>query len=282
MATVLEIVKKSTDFLAGKGVENARFNAESVIGYALALNRMQLYVQFERTLSEPELEKIRPLLRRRAAREPLQYILGETAFHGLVLKCDRRALIPRSETEYLVELIVKRCEDPKPTFILDLGTGTGALALALAKIFPAAVVTAVDASEDALTLARENAAAAGIAERVRLFKTDWFAGLPEGERFDLIVANPPYLTSAELAETQAEVREFEPASALVAGDDGLSDLRTILRDAPGRLAPRGLLALETGIAQHAELKRLSERTGLTGFESALDLTERDRFVFLRA
>ena len=135
MPTLLEIIKKRTDFFSAKGVENARLNAELLLGYALGLKRMELYLQFERTLSEPELEKIRPLVRRRGQREPLQYILGETEFSGLRLKVDRRALIPRPETELLVEKIGQRLQ-PAPAAIIDLGTGSGAIARISAEISP--------------------------------------------------------------------------------------------------------------------------------------------------
>lgn len=282
MSSLLDIIKKSTDFLATKGVENARFNAEWLIGHALGLKRMQLYVQFERELLEPELEKIRPLLRRRAAHEPLQYILGETVFCGLSLKCDRRALIPRPETEYLVELILKRVEDEPPRSILDLGTGTGAIALALAQAFPEAAVTAGDLSPDALALARENANATGLGERIHFLETNWFSGLPSEARFDLIISNPPYLTPAEVQEASAEVREFEPLTALVAGEQGLDDLSQLIAQSQSYLNSGGWLALETGIAQHGELQKLAERAGWARFESVRDLTDRDRYVFARA
>src|SRR5688572_718231 len=140
MLTVLEIIKKTTEFFAAKGVESPRLNAELLVGHGLGLKRMQLYLQFERLLNETELEKIRPLVRRRGQREPLQYILGETDFFGLKLKTDKRALIPRPETEYLVELLVTRLAAATPKRILDLGTGTGAIALALAKQFSEAHV----------------------------------------------------------------------------------------------------------------------------------------------
>lgn len=280
MTSLLDIIRKSTDFLAGKGIENPRFNAEWLVGHALGLKRMQLYVQFESMLLESELEKIRPLLRRRAAHEPLQYILGETVFAGLVLKCDRRALIPRPETEYLVELLVERLRETPPAEILDLGTGTGALALALAKAFPDARVTAVDKSEEALSLAGENAATTGLGDRVQFLKSDWFSAVDAERKFALIAANPPYLAEHELNETRPEVREFEPHGALVAGADGLDDIRIILRSAVNHLAEGGCLALETGIAQHAELRKLAENAGLVGFESVKDLTDRDRFVFM--
>ena len=280
MITLLDVIQKSSDFLGGKGVEGARLNAEHLVGHALGLKRMQLYLQFERVLTEPELEKIRPLVRRRSQREPLQYILGETEFSGLKLKVDRRALIPRPETEYLVELIGARLESPPPR-ILDLGTGSGALALALAARYAGATVTAVDASPDALALAAENATATGLAPRVRLLESDWFQAIAPTERFELIVSNPPYLTAEETAETAPEVREFEPRGALQAEEGGLADLKRILAAAPGWMAAGGALALETGIAQHAALQRLASPSDWASVESIKDLTGRDRYLWLR-
>ncbi|MFZ5495513.1 MAG: peptide chain release factor N(5)-glutamine methyltransferase [Verrucomicrobiota bacterium] len=277
MLTVLEIIKRTTGFLDKHGVESARLNAELLIGHALGLKRMQLYLQFERPLTEAELEKVRPLVKRRGSREPLQYIVGETEFCGLKLKVDRRALIPRPETEYLVEIVAGRLV-AAPAAILDLGTGSGALALALAARFPAARVTAVDRSAEALALAGENAAALELASRVRLLASDWFAGLPAGERYDLIIANPPYLTESELAEAIPEVREHEPRAALVAAQDGLADLVHILRKARVFLAPGGLLACETGIAQHARLREAAAADGYARTESLRDLTGRDRYL----
>lgn len=279
MLSVLEVIKKTTEFFAGKGIESARLNAEHLIGHALGLKRMQLYLQFERPLTEAELEKIRPLVRRRAQHEPLQYILGETEFHGLKLKVDRRALIPRPETEQLVERVVAACVVP-PARILDLGTGSGAIGLALAQAFPTTAVTATDLSEDALALARENAVACGVAERVRFVRSSWFENVP-AESFDLIVSNPPYLTERETAETALEVRGFEPLPALTAKNEGLADLLTIIAGAGNYLTPCGLLALETGIAQHAALTEAAGAAGFESIESQRDLTGRDRFIFAR-
>ena len=278
MLTVLEIIKKTTEFLAAKGVESPRLNAELLVGHGLALKRMQLYLQFERILTEPELEKIRPLVRRRGQREPVQYILGETEFYGLKLKTDRRALIPRPETERLLELVIARCQTP-PVRILDLGTGTGAIALALAKAFPAASVTAVDLQPDALALAAENSDYAGLPGRVSWLCSDWFERVPADVRYDLIVANPPYLTADEVAHASPEVREFEPNSALLSGgNEGLEDLTRIVTGAAARLAAGGLLALETGIAQHPALLALAAQTGFATAESHQDLTGRNRFI----
>jgi release factor glutamine methyltransferase len=281
MQTVLDILKKTTDFFASKGVDHPRLNAELLLGHALGLKRMDLYLQFERPLTEQDLEKIRPLVRRRVQREPLQYILGETEFCGLRLRVDRRALIPRPETELLVEKIIALLSSAAPAEILDLGTGSGAIALALSRAFPSARVTAVDSSEACLALAGENATAAGLMERVHLVQSDWFSAFPSGQVFDLIVANPPYLSPAEVAETTPEVRGFEPTTALAPKDglDGLEDLRRIIAAAPPFLRAGGLLALETGPAQHTELLALTTTAGFVRSSSEQDLTERDRFVF---
>jgi release factor glutamine methyltransferase len=280
--TVLEIIKKTTDYLAKRGVESPRLNAELLIGHALGLKRMQLYLQFERPLAEPELSRLRPLVKRRGEREPLQYIMGSTEFCGLTLKVDRRALIPRPETELLVE-IARGLGAVPPARVLDLGTGSGAIALALAQYFPAAEVTAVDLSADALALARENAAATGLDGRVAWVQSDWFAALPAGrEPFDLIVANPPYLTPAEVAEAEPEVRQHEPPGALSSGADGLEAIAIILREARGRLRAGGWLALETGIAQHARILALAAEAGYARTESRPDLTGRDRFILAAA
>ncbi len=278
--TLLEVVQKTTDFLAAKGVESARLNAELLIGQALGLKRMQLYLQFERVLAEAELERIRPLVKRRSLREPLQYIIGETEWSGLSLKVDRRALIPRHETELLIDLIGERLK-VSPTRILDLGTGSGAIALALAKRYERAAVTAVDSSTDALALAAENSIALALNTRVEFVQSDWFGALKPEEAYELIVSNPPYLTDEETAAAEPEVRVHEPVSALTAADGGLADLRVIVAGAPQFLKPGGLLAMETGIEHHAGVMRMLTDAGFVEVESVRDLTDRDRFVFAR-
>ncbi len=278
MHTVLEIIKKTTDFFATKGIESPRLNAELLVGHALGLRRMQLYLEFERPLSEPELEKIRPLVRRRAQHEPLQYILGETDFFGLKLAVDRRVLIPRPETEQLVEQVIAARCGSAPARMLDLGTGSGAIALALAHSFPAASVLAVDTSIDALALARENAARTGLDGRVLFQISNWFDAIPAGT-YDVIVSNPPYLTAEETAQTSPEVRNFEPVGALTAADDGLADLTQIISAAPRHLAASGLLALETGIAQRERLMAEAKSAGFSRVEAKQDLAGRDRFLF---
>jgi len=279
MLTVLDIIRKTTEFFQTKGIETPRLDAELLLSHALGMKRMELYLQFERLLTDAELEKLRPLVRRRGTREPLQHIVGDLEFANIVIKTDRRALIPRPETEELIELVARAVSAP-PRRIADLGTGSGAIALALADRFPEAIVTAVEISGDAAALARENAARVPAGARVSIVVGDWKSVLNSGP-FDLIVSNPPYLSVEDVAAAAPEVREFEPHGALVAGDKGRAALEEIIRMAPGALAEGGLLALETGIDQHQALLNAAEGAGFATRESVRDLSGRDRFLFLK-
>lgn len=278
MLTVLEIIRRTTEFLASRGVESPRLSAEHLVGHALGLNRMRLYLEFERPLTEPELVRIRPLVKRRSQREPLQHILGEVDFAGVRLKVDRRALIPRPETELLVEVVASwAVENPPVARIADLGTGTGAIALGLAERLPSVTVLAVDREDAALTLARENGAARSCGARVEFVRSDWFTAMPAAP-YDIIVSNPPYLSEAELVDVAPEVRDFEPRSALVAAEDGLGDLLKIISGAGEHLRRGGLLALETGPSQHAALIAAATAAGYSKVEPRRDLAGRDRFI----
>lgn len=281
MITILEVIRRSTEHLEQRGTPNPKLDAEWIVAHSLGMGRMDLYLQFERPLTEDELAPMRPLLRRRGNREPLQYVLGETDFAGLCLTCDCRALIPRPETERLFEILTSE-QGPEPARILDLGVGSGALALALARFHPAAEVVAADASKDALALAKENATAHDLAERVRFFQGDWFNAVPLEEKpFELIVSNPPYLTEDEWAEAELEVRGYEPKGALVAEDAGAAHLLEILAQAPNHLAPSGLLALETGIEHHPCLKKAADQAGFADIQALSDLSGRPRFFLAR-
>lgn len=279
MLTVLDVVQRSAAFLESKGVENGRLNAEWLIGSALGLDRMKLYMQFDRPLAEKELTEMRSLVGRRAKREPLQYILGNAPFHEITLKVDHRALIPRPETEQLVELILGSVEPHDQAIrVLDLGTGSGAIALALAFALPLAEFVAVDQSEEALSLARENAFFCGLQNRVSFLQSDWFEAIESGEKFDIIVSNPPYLTEAEFLSSEPEVQDHEPKKALFASEEGLADLKRIVREALPRLRPGGELWLETGVTHRAELVNLCSSTGYVSAEGIDDWSGRERFV----
>ncbi|MFP4157563.1 MAG: peptide chain release factor N(5)-glutamine methyltransferase [Opitutales bacterium] len=279
MLTVRDIQARTVAFFTERGVPNPKLDGDLLIAEVLGVRRLELYLDIDRPLTAAQLDALRPLVKRRANREPLQYILGYSEFCGMRLKVTPDTLIPRPETEELVEHLRERCVKA-PRSILDLGTGSGALALALAALYPDAQVTATDQSEAALDVARENARTFVPKSSIQFSQGDWFEALGPDARFDLIVANPPYLTDLEMESAEPEVAVHEPASALVAGPDGLRDLKAILARAASRLEPGGLLALETGTAQHASLDALAEKSGLRG-ESLKDLSGRPRFYLAR-
>jgi len=275
MQNLLDTLKKATDFLARKGLPQARREAEHLLAGGLGLKRLDLYLQFERLLTEVEVQRLRDMVVRRGQREPLQHILGQVEFRDLMLKSDRRALIPRPETEELIDHALKLFPAEQAVRVLDLGTGSGAIALALAAERPLWQVHAVDLSLDALALAQENAVACGLAERVQFHRSDWWSDV-QGE-YDLIVSNPPYLTEEELATAEPEVKQFDPLTALVAPAAGLADLNKILTGAGAHLRAGGWVLCETGIAQHPALEALSVQLGYTHLQGLQDLSGRPRF-----
>ncbi len=278
MQTLLEVLDKTARFFEAKGLENPRLNAELLFAHVLECKRLDLYLRFEQPMSEGILDTLRPLVARRSRREPLQYIIGETDFFNSNLKIDDRALIPRPESEEMVEMVTGKLTE-SPQSILDLGTGSGALALALARHYPQANVLAVDNCARALELANENIAAAGLAGRVETILSNWFERL-EG-KYSLIISNPPYLGKEEWESAQPEVREHEPRTALVAENSGLADLEKIIEGVASFLSPEGLVALETGPEQHGFLTEIAAKAGFSEIESKKDLGGRDRFLFLR-
>ncbi len=275
MLSIRDIQQKTVDYFTSKGVPNPKLETDLLIAHVLGLKRLDLYLDIHRPLTEAQLDMLRPMVKRRASREPLQYILGYSEFCGMRLKVSPATLIPRQETEELIELIRDRIVKA-PLRILDLGTGSGAIAIALANLYPEATVTATDQSNAALDIARENAQRFVTKNPIQFQQGNWFDAVDPSLRYDLIVANPPYLTEAEMASAEPEVAAHEPASALVAGPDGLDDLRRIISQAPAHLAPGGWLALETGIAQHPALDALCSGVNLRG-ESVSDLSGRPRF-----
>ena len=271
MLTIADILRRSTDHLAARGAEQPRLHAERLLAHALAMERVELYMHLDRPLSPAELDAARALLARRAGGEPLQYVLGEWGFRRLTLRVDRRALIPRPETETVVERCLALLDGLAAPRVLDVGTGSGAIALAIADEHPGARVTAIDVSEDALALARENAARTGIA--VELVHHDLFAGLP-GEAWDLVVANPPYVRDDELASLGAEVVEWEPGVALV--ERGHTE--ALVRDAGEALRPRGALVLEIHADAAADVVALLEAHRYVEVAVTVDLAGRNRVV----
>jgi len=243
---LLEVLRGAETYLAERGVENPRLNAEHLLAHALGLKRMELYLQFDRQLTESERAPLRETVKRRGAREPLQHILGTAEFHGRTFACDKRALIPRPETEQLVEIALEIVKGKASPQILDIGTGSGVIAITLALEFTAAEVHAIDLSTDALALAAANAERHELTDRMRFHQADL---LPPGEiKFDLIVANLPYIPADEITSLSPEVRH-DPLAALDGGPDGLDLIRRLIDTAPERLTPGGALLLEIGAGQ---------------------------------
>ncbi len=258
--TVLEVIQKSTEFLAKKGVESPRLQIELLLAHVLKMPRMKLYLNFERALTAAELDTVRELVKRRGQREPLQHIMGSTSFCGLEIAVNRHVLVPRPETEILAELGWQflSATNSQPSTALDFGTGSGCLAITVAKMCPAAQITALDVSVEALDVAKRNAAHNGVEERIQFVLGDGFGALSAGSCFDLILCNPPYIPTAELATLQPEVRNYDPRVALDGGPDGLDFHRMLGSRAAQFLKSGGKLMLEFGDGQADAARRILE------------------------
>jgi release factor glutamine methyltransferase len=295
--TVLEAIQKSAEFLTKKGVEPSRLQAELLLAHLLKLPRMKLYLNFDRGLTPSETDALRESVKRRGQREPLQHIVGSTSFCGFEIAVNRHALVPRPETELLAELgwqFLKQLSEGRVTRVpiqndgdsdnsslraLDFGTGTGCIAIALAAKCPGVIITAVDVSAEALALAQQNAAANQVAERIEFLQGDGFAAFQSEGRvtrvpiqndgdscnsslrkweFDLIISNPPYIPSAEIATLEPEVRDHDPRAALDGGADGLDFYRKLATEAKPFLKPDGKIMLEFGDGQAEAIKSIFE------------------------
>ena len=276
---VLEVLQSTTVYFENRKVESPRLSAEHLLAHVLGKTRMDLYLEFERQLSEMELAPLRDLVKRRGQGEPLQHLLGTVEFCGQTFSIDRRALVPRPETEQLCELLVSEIRDQKSAVkIVDVGTGSGVIALSLAKQFPKAEIFAVDVSDDALSLARENAARLGLRDRVQFQKGDLLENF--NERFDLIAANLPYVSVHDRNLLAREVL-YDPEVALFAGPRGDELLRSLIEQAPSRLNPNGLLGLEIGINQAEGLAEVLRQKNYHDIRTKKDYSGITRFLLAR-
>ena len=275
--TVLEVLQATTAYLKKHNVENSRLNAEHLMAHALGRKRIELYLDFERELTETELGPLRELVKRRSEGKPLQHLLGNVEFCGLTFLCDRRAMVPRPETEQLVELVESRIEN-RESRIVDVGTGSGVIAISLAAKFPGAKILAIDISDDALALAQENAAMLNLKDRVQFLKSRLLENV-EGA-FDLIVANLPYISTQDRRTLSREVLH-DPEVALFAGKRGDELVRELIDQAPTRLHPGGRLALEIGLGQSETLLSALAEKNYRDICSKNDYNGVTRFIFAR-
>ena len=275
--TVLEVVQAMTAYFNKHTIESPRLNAEHLLAHVLGRKRIELYLEFERDLTESELAPLRDLVKRRGEGEPLQHLLGTVEFCGHVFLCDKRAMVPRPETEELVELLKSQIRNSKSR-ILDVGTGSGVIALALAMKFPEAEIFAVDISDDALALARENAAKAKLADRVRFVKSNLLENV-EG-CFEVIVANLPHISTQDRQSLSREVLH-DPEVALFASAQGDELVRELIAQAPSQLRPGGMLALEIGIGQSEALLSALAEKNYRDISFKNDYSGVKRFLFAR-
>jgi len=263
-AEPLELVRQATVLFRRRGIDAPRLCAERLLAHVLNLERKDLYIRREAAVPVEATALFAELVRRRLEHEPLQYLLGHTEFWSLKILCDRRAFIPRPETEHCVEAALELARRHSHPAAADLGTGTGCIIAALATELPGADLFASDISQGALALARENLQRLGLADRVTLLEGDLarpFLDAGLAGSLDIVVCNPPYVAEADLGALQPEVRLFEPHSALRAGADGLCLYRRLLAEVPPLLKPGGALVLEIGDGQSEAIRRLANRTG---------------------
>jgi release factor glutamine methyltransferase len=277
--TVLEVLQSTTGYFQKRNIDSPRLNAEHLLAYVLDRKRMELYLDFERRLREPELAPLRELVKRRGLGEPLQHLLGTVEFCGRSFRCDKRALVPRPETEQLVELLISHLKSKIAySRVVDVGTGSGVIALTLAAEFPKAEVVGVDISEAALLLAHENAERLDLTDRVRFLRSNLLESVQPD--VDLIVANLPYVSTEDRQNLSREVLH-DPEVALFAGANGDELLRQLTAQAPSWLRPGGMLAMEIGIGQSEALVAALAEKNYHDISTDKDYSGVIRFLFAR-
>ncbi|NOX66994.1 MAG: peptide chain release factor N(5)-glutamine methyltransferase [Chlorobi bacterium] len=280
MLTVLESINLSTDYLEKKGIDSARTNAELLLASILKCKRLDLYMSFNRPLSDAEKIKYREYISRRGTFEPLQYIVGDVEFYGITLKVNKSVLIPRQETEILIEEIINAVNHEDEIKILDIGSGSGNIALALAKNLPNAEVIGIDVSEEAVELAKRNAELTDLSTQVKFSKLDIFDfDISEAkDKFDIIVSNPPYVSDEEYQTLQKEIIEYEPSLAVTDSADGFKFYEHITNISKTLLKDGGKLFYEIGKGQAEKVISILEQNGFSDIKVKKDYAEIERVV----
>jgi len=279
MHTVLELLNLTANFFEQKGIESARLNAELLLADILRCKRLDLYLSFDKPVKEEEVDNYRAFVKRRGNREPLQYILGYVEFYGLTFLVNKNVLIPRQETELLIETILKTTDKEVHLNILDIGTGSGIIAVTLAKHLPNAKIFAVDKSDDAITVAKQNAVAHNVAQQITYLQNDVLkSSLPMDKKIDIIVSNPPYVSLNEFQSLQKEIIVHEPNFAVTDFSDGLTFYREIIESSKNYLNENGKIFFELGAGQSAQVKALFELHNFSSIEIRKDYSNIDRVI----
>ncbi len=291
--TVIEVIKKSSEFLAKKGVESPRLDSELIVANVLGIQRLQLYLNFDKIIPPEKSEVIKEMIIKRGKRIPLQHILGNVGFCGVNIKIDKRALIPRPETELLVESTISLLKGIESPIVLDFGTGSGCVAIAIAKHINSVKIIAIDKSKDALELARENAKLNNVDDQIHFVEGDGFSVFNREEAnvlnglklnsamlFDVIVSNPPYIPSEEIASLQPEVRDYDPLIALDGGKDGLDVIRILAQESANYLKANGFLAVEIGDGQSSKVVEIMGQNHWKLESIVKDYSKIDRIIIV--
>ena len=276
--TIQRLLNWTQEFFRSKGIINPRLDAEVLLAHLLGKDRVHLYVHFDEPLESDELAKFRELVKERALHKPIAYILGKREFMGFDFTVTPAVLIPRPDTEIIVESVAEFLAGRESPMIADIGTGSGAIGLSLLRLLPTAELDTVDISPAAIEVAEQNADSLGVSERVRFHEGDLLMPLA-GKAYEAIISNPPYINDAEMLTLAPEVRDYEPHLALAGGSDGLDFYRRLSIDAPPLLKPEGLLAFEVGLGEAALVGELLQATGC--FQEIIikkDLAGMDRVV----
>ena len=278
MLTVLESLKLSTEYLEKKGIESARLNAELLLAEILNCKRLDLYLKFDQPLKENEVDIYREWILRRGKFEPLQYIIGRVEFYGMQFKVTRDVLIPRSETEILVEEVINFAKDKSGLRILDIGTGSGNIPIALAKNLTNAEITSVDVSANAIEVAKENALLNNVESKVEFILSDIYHLKIETDLFDIVVSNPPYISAEEYPTLQKEIVDYEPSIALTDSNDGLNFYRTITEKSKSFLKKEGKIFFEIGKEQFNDVEKILLKNNFLNIKITKDYQQIERVI----
>ena len=275
--TVLQAIQLSTGYLEEKGIESARTNSELMLAHIMNCKRLELYLSFDRPLKEEELVTLREFISRRGKYEPLQYILGEVEFYGLNFKVDKRVLIPRPETELLIEEAINIAKNEKLEKLLDIGTGSGNIPIALAVNMPELKITSIDISAEAIEVASNNAELNNVSQNIT-FINSGIESFSVTEKFDMIISNPPYVSSDDYSSLQKEIVEYEPKNAVTDNSDGLSFYNSILARSNELLKPGGYILFEIAIDQSKSIKQIMAKNGFAEIRIIKDYQNIERII----